>query len=235
MQSGRRTTASGSQPPRRREPLVDGPKISVRAGDTWASLALKHYGDAMLGAALCELNGWPPQSKPGLGDDVVLPPADELNRRINVAAPERNPFLGCQDRHVLPTRDAVPEDENSVARDARTRLLRASAGLGLHAKGGGWKPVSQNLPAEAKKKRRRKPAPELDDRWLRRLARLSPRSAMKVARLGTVGTGPTLTLLGGLREADSASERMELVQRFLAAYGSEAHVTLKELLRAVAA
>lgn len=225
--------ANNRLPPQRRKPLVDGPKVSVRTGDTWASLALKHYGDAMLGSALCELNGWPAQSKLTLGDDVVLPPADELNRRINVVVPEHNPFAGAIGRHVLPTRDGAPDDDNSVARDARTRLLRASAGMGLHAKGGGWMPVSQNKQSAAKKKKRRKAAPELDDKWLRRLARLSPRSAMKVARLGTVGTGPTLTLLGGLREADSSSERMDLVQRFLAAYGSEAHVTLKELLRAV--
>jgi len=218
--------------PQRPVPLAAGPKISVRSGDTWASLALRHYGDAMLGAALAELNGRPVQSKLSLGDDVVLPAADELNRRINVDLPDHNPYAGTTGMHVLPTRDAAPGDDNSVARDARTRLLRANAGMGLHAKGGGWMPVSQNKQAE-KQKRRRKPAPELDDKWLRRLARLSPRSAMKVARLGKVGTGPTLTLLGGLREADSGTERMELVQRFLAAYGSEAHLTLKELLRAV--
>lgn len=219
---------------RPRQTSLEGPTIKARAGDTWSSLALKHYGDAMLGAALAQVNDAAPLEHIELGKVVVLPNPDVLNRYMNEAAKRATALIGPKPLHVLPPRVPEFDEENPFLADARARLARARAGMALHAKGGGWQPISTNKPEDdIQKKKRKRPAPELEDRWLRRLARLSPRSAMKVARESVVGIGPTLSFLGGLRDADSGSERMELAQRFLQAYGNEAHTSMRELLRAV--
>jgi hypothetical protein len=220
----------------RATPAVDGERYRVHSGDTWSSIALKHYGDAMLGRVLAEANRAAPGAKPASGVEIVLPAPDVLNRRLGGQDPAANPYGAARPRHVLPQRDGEVE-EDSVARDARARLARARVGMALHAKGGGWRPIELNKEDQAKKpKKKRKPEPELEDRWLRRLARLSPATAMKVAsKCGqSVGTGPTLTLLGNLRDAEHSDERLKLVERFLQAYGSSAHETVKMLLRAAA-
>ncbi|MFH1807187.1 MAG: hypothetical protein ABIJ09_00475 [Pseudomonadota bacterium] len=217
-------------------PRIEGEPYRVRQGDTWSSIAMKHYGDAMLGRVLAEANRAAPGAKPASGVEIVLPSPDVLNRGISAQDPEHNPYGASRGRHMLPLRDDEVE-ENSVARDARARLARARVGMAMHAKGGGWRPVELNKEDQAKKpKKKQRPEPELEDRWLRRLARLSPASAMKVAsKCGhSVGTGPTLTLLGNLREAEHSDERLKLVERFLQAYGSDAHDTVKMLLRAAA-
>ena len=217
---------------RQRKTTIEGPTIKARAGDTWSSLALKNYGDAMLGAALAQVNGAAPLERIELNRVVALPNPDVLNRHMNESAKAATALLSPKPLHVLPPRVPEFDEENPLLADARARLARARAGMGLHAKGGGWQPISTNKPEVAKQKKKR-PVPELEDRWLRRLARLKPGTAMKVARETVVGIGPTLSFLGGLREADSGSERMELAQRFLQAYGNEAHLSMKELLRAV--
>jgi len=220
---------------RRKRTRIDGESHTARAGDTWSALALGHYGDAMLGAALAHVNQAAPLSRIEIGKIVSLPAPDVLNRYMNAAADQATALLGRKPLHVLPPRVPEFDEDNPFLADARARLARAHTGMALHAKGGGWRPISTNKPDsdDGAKKRKKKPAPELEDCWLRRLARLSPRGAMKVARETVVGTGPTLSFLGGLREAGSGSERMELAQRFLQAYGNEAHISMKELLRAV--
>ncbi len=210
----------------------------IKEGDTWSSIAMKHYGDAMIGGALAEFNGAHPRSKPRPKVQIELPPPDVMNRRVVADSTAYNNIYGAQrEAHILPQRPEGFVDENSVARDARARLARARVGMGMHAKGGGWRPVEYNEADQKKKPKKKKPPePELEDKWLRRLSRLSPRSAMKVAKVcgGELGTGPTLSLLGNLREADDSGERMALIERFTQAYGNPAHETVKQLLRAVA-
>lgn len=221
---------------KKKQPLVSGKDYRVQAGDTWSSLALKHYGDAMLGSALAECNGYEHDDKPPHSKSIVLPDPDELNRRLNVVQTAANPYSRKQKLHIMPTRTQDEDDEDTKAKDARARLIRARTGLGLHAKGGGWKPVAQNKDDQDKKKKSGKKMiePELEDHWLRRLARLPPRAAMKVAEKCDVGAGPALSLLGGLRESQTEAERMNLVQRFLQAYGTPGYATVKLLLRLVA-
>lgn len=210
----------------------------VKEGDTWTAIAMRHYGDAMLGGSLAEMNGAGQNTKPRPGVTLRLPPPDEINRRVVEGSTAYNNIYGAgPDKHILPQREIGFVDENSVAKDARARLARARVGMGLHAKGGGWRPVEFNAEDQKKKPKKKKPPePELEDQWLRKLARLSPRSAMKVAKVcgAKLGTGPTLTLLGNLREADNSDERMGLIERFLQAYGNDANETVKQLLRAVA-
>lgn len=211
----------------------------TKAGDTWSSIAMKHYGDALIGGALAEYNQAHARSRPREDIDIELPAPDIMNRAVlaNNSTAYDNIYGSGQKAHILPQREEGFIDENSVAKDARARLARARVGMGMHAKGGGWRPVEMNEEDQKKKPKKKKPPePELEDKWLRKLSRLSPRSAMKVARVcgAELGTGPCLTLLGNLREADDATERMALIERFKQAYSSPAHETVKQLLRAVA-
>jgi len=162
---------------------------------------------------------------------------------INEVERQPNLFATNAPLHILPADKGIDEAAGSVARDARAHLIRARAGMGLRARGGGWMTAQDQLVAEAKgkavgvlkqKRPRARPAPELADCWLRRLARLSPRGAIKVARDALVGIGPALSLLGGLREADDGDERMQLVERFIQAYGDDGYKTVNQLLVAIA-
>lgn len=232
--------SSGPSMPSAKGPDVIGDKHRVSRGETWSSLALKKYGDAMLGGPLAEHNGAEPGSRLKQGIIIKLPNPDVLNRRMNEFKPDADVFGGVKARHILPTGGGLYDEENSVVRDAKARIVRARAGMGLHAKGGGWKPIDSNIPKDAAGKPQKpkfvqnKAPPKLEDKWLRRMARLPPRTAMKLARHSAVGTGPTLALLGGLREADGGNERMELVERFLQAYGGDGHMTVNKLLKIVA-
>jgi len=228
---------------RRKLPDLEGEEYRSVGSDTWSSLALKNYGDAMLGGPLAEINGFEIGSKLNNNTLVLLPNPGVLNRRINDVEfkPDDNVFGGIRGRHILPQGGGMYEEENSVAKDARTRFIRAKTGMGLHAKGGGWKPIDANKPktkgekdTRPKAPRQPKAPPKLEDKWLRRMARISPGAAMKLARESAVGTGPCLALLGGIREADGGTERMELVERFLQAYASEGHITIDKLLKIVA-
>lgn len=90
----------------------------VKATDSWSALAMRHYGDALLGLRLAEANGADSRSKPIDCQGLHFPPVEELdpNRLSSGPGPDAAAMFD--------------DDEQSVVAEARYRMVMAMGGSG---------------------------------------------------------------------------------------------------------
>ncbi|MBN2362438.1 MAG: hypothetical protein JXR83_23500 [Deltaproteobacteria bacterium] len=101
-------------------------RAPIHPKETWASLAMKHYGDALLGVRLAEANGVTSATPPASLAGITYPPVEALD-------PERQsrPALrGPTQPHGGIKGNAFADDEASVVKEARYRLVMAMGGSG---------------------------------------------------------------------------------------------------------
>lgn len=107
-------------------------RTPIHPKETWSSLAMKRYGDALLGVRLAEANGVPMSTPPATVQGIRFPPVEVLDperqARNPLAGPTGQP--GPTPLHGGVKADAFADDEASVVKEARYRLVMAMGGSG---------------------------------------------------------------------------------------------------------
>src|SRR5512137_1109510 len=101
-------------------------RAPIHPKETWASLAMKRYGDALLGVRLAEANGVAPSTPPASVAGIKFPPVETLDPERQ----SRNPLAGPTPLTGGVKSDAFADDEASVVKEARYRLVMAMGGSG---------------------------------------------------------------------------------------------------------
>ena len=107
-------------------------RTPIHPKETWSSLAMKRYGDALLGVRLAEANGVPMSTPPATVSGIKFPPIETLDPERQARNPLSGPTSspGPTSLHGGVKADAFADDEASVVKEARYRMVMAMGGSG---------------------------------------------------------------------------------------------------------